>query len=55
MLRVDGLWMDLTPVPAGTQAGEALTLRGPNPDLVYAIADSFHATLSQALHARPSY
>jgi hypothetical protein len=45
--------MDFSPVPAGTDAAQALTLRGPDTDVVYSIADSFHTVMSAAPHARP--
>ena len=44
--------MDFTPVPAGTAPAAALTLRGPDPDLVYLVADPMHTVLSDAFHAR---
>ena len=40
--------MDFTPVPPGTLPAQALTLRGPDPDLVLAANDSFVATLGGA-------
>ena len=48
------LWsaMDFTPVPAGTLGPQALVLRGPDHELQYSTADSFHLTLSTTLHAR---
>ena len=45
--------MDFTPVPPGTLPAQALTLRGPDPDLVLSANDSFVTALggSDALHA----
>ena len=45
--------MDFAPVPPGTAPAAALALRGSDPDLLFAAADSFDVTLSAALHARP--
>ena len=44
--------MDFSPVPAGTLPPQALTLRGPDPDLELAAGDDFISTVGNALGAR---
>ena len=45
--------MNFPPVPPGTDAAAALGLRGPDPDVTVATADTFITTLGHALNARP--
>ena len=45
--------MDFAPVPPGTAPAAALVMRGPDPDLIFAVGDPFDVSLSAALYARP--
>ena len=45
--------MDFVPVPAGTADAAALTLRGSDPDIVFAQTSGFNTTLGDALAAQP--
>ena len=45
--------MNFPPVPPGTDDAGALALRGPDPDVSVASADTFITTLGHALNARP--